>query len=408
METWRKNLYILWGTQFVATIGLSMVIPFLPFYVRTLGVTDANDLALWSGIVFSGPFIISLFATPFWAHMGDRYGQKKMVVRALIGLAVSQALIGVSQNVYQLLLFRMVQGGISGFIASTLTLVSTSTPREQAGYAIGLLQSSSAAGMILGPFIGGIIADAIGYRQVFFITAAICLAGSVVIIKYVTETVRAELPERRPSIIENIHYLARHPQLRIIGVAIVLTQTATLMIESIFALFVEGFKTDSRYISTLTGGVFSIAGAFMFISAPWWGRRNDRIGFKRNITFATTVTGVAYIFHIVMPNILLLTALRAVLGFFLGGILPALYALTSVHAPEHRKSSLMGIAASFSVLGNLVGPLSGGLIAASFGLTTVFAVNSLLFLATGWILWKHLEERSIEEIYRMAEEETAV
>ncbi|MBP2672722.1 MAG: multidrug transporter, partial [candidate division NC10 bacterium] len=115
MELWRKNLYVLWGTQFLAMAGMNLVVPFLPFYIRQLGVTDPTSLARWSGLVFAGPFFLSFIATPVWGSLGDRYGRKMMVVRALIGLAISQLLIGFAQDVIQLLIFRVVQGAISGF-----------------------------------------------------------------------------------------------------------------------------------------------------------------------------------------------------------------------------------------------------------------------------------------------------
>src|SRR3989304_5661176 len=129
MELWRKNLYILWGTQFLAMMGMNLVVPFLPFFIRELGVTEPAELARWSGLVFSGPFVLSFIATPIWGNLGDRYGRKIMVVRAIFGLAISQALIGLSQNVEMLFFFRMLQGAISGFIAAALALVSANTPR---------------------------------------------------------------------------------------------------------------------------------------------------------------------------------------------------------------------------------------------------------------------------------------
>jgi MFS family permease len=181
MEPWRKNLYTL-RTQFLAMVGMNLVVPFLPFYIRELGVTDPDALARWSGLVFAGPFVLSFLATPLWGALGDRYGRKPMVVRAIFGLALSQLLIGFSQDVYQLLFFRVVQGAISGFIASALALVSTNTPREKMGYAMGFMQSSSAGGMVLGPFVGGLLADLIGYRAIFFVTASLCTIAGVLVV----------------------------------------------------------------------------------------------------------------------------------------------------------------------------------------------------------------------------------
>ena len=117
MDLWRKNLYVLWATQFIAMVGMNLVVPFLPFYIRQLGVTNDAEVVRWSGLVFAGPFVSSFFATPIWGNLGDRYGRKPMVIRALFGLALSQVLIGFSQNVMQVFLFRIFQGAISGFIA---------------------------------------------------------------------------------------------------------------------------------------------------------------------------------------------------------------------------------------------------------------------------------------------------
>jgi len=155
MELWRRNLTILWATQFLAMVGMNLVVPFLPFYIRELGVSDPDSLARWSGVAFAGPFFLSFLTIPIWGALGDRYGRKIMVVRAIFGLALSQALIGFAQDPMQLVLFRMVQGAISGFVASSLALVSTGTLREHIGYALGFMQSSTAGGMVLGPFVGG-------------------------------------------------------------------------------------------------------------------------------------------------------------------------------------------------------------------------------------------------------------
>src|SRR4030095_17169304 len=99
-------------------IGMSMVIPFLPLYVKDLGITEPSEVKPWSGLAISGVFITAFIATPFWGWLGDKVGKKPMVVRAIFGLAISQFLIGLPQAVYQLFVFRMVQGALSGFIAA--------------------------------------------------------------------------------------------------------------------------------------------------------------------------------------------------------------------------------------------------------------------------------------------------
>ena len=399
METWKRNLYVLWGVQFLAMMGMNLVVPFLPFFIRQLGVTDENSLARWSGLVFSGPFLTAFIATPFWGKMGDKYGRKLMVVRAIFGLGAAQILTGFSQDVYQLFFFRMCQGAISGFLAASLALVSTSTPKERIGYALGLLQSATAGGSVLGPAVGGFLADLIGYREIFFLVAAVCFLGGGVVMKLVREAPRQPQDDQEASVVDNARYMFTNKQLRIIGFTMILAQASALMIEPIFALFVEQFKTTTTYVSTITGITFAIAGIFMLVSAPWWGKRNDRLGFKKNLIAALSGTGIAYALHMLVPNLIVLGVLRAGLGFMRGGILHALYSLTSLHAPSNRKSGLMGIASSLNILGNMIGPMVGGSIAGHFGITSVFAFNSVLLLLTSLMVWRYLvEHRSPQSI----------
>ena len=391
MEVWRKNLYVLWGTQFLAMAGMNLVVPFLPFYIRHLGISDPDALARWSGLVFAGPFFLSFLTTPVWGAMGDRYGRKIMIVRAIFGLAISQVLIGFAQDVYQLFVFRIVQGAISGFIAAALAMVSTNTPREKMGYALGFLQSSSAAGTVLGPFFGGVLADLIGYREIFFVTATLCAIGGVVVITMVRETTALERPSARYGVLENYRLMMSDHRLRIVAFALVVSQMSVLMVEPLFPLFVEGFVTDTRYISTLAGTIVSISGFFMVISAPWWGKRNDRAGYGRNLWISTVAVGLAYAGHLLMADLVQLSFLRAFLGFVRGGVLPALYALVSLYAPADRRGGMMAIASSLTILGNMLGPVLGGMVAGQFGITGAFILNSALLLAMGGILRRYLE-----------------
>ncbi len=390
MELWRRNLYILWGTQFAAMLGMNLVVPFLPLYIRSLGIVDPSALAMWSGVAFAGTFFAAFIATPLWGILGDRYGRKAMVVRAIVGLALSQVFIGLAQNAFQVVVFRVVQGAISGFIASSLALVSTNTPKHKMGYALGLLQSSTAAAMVLGPFVGGVLADLIGYRQIFFVTATLCGIGGIVVAATVIEADKGVRESRRYTVLENARLMLSDKHLRLVALALVMSQMAVLMIEPLFSLFIEEFEAETEYLATLTGGILSISGLFMVVSAPWWGHRNDRKGYRKNLTIAIGVIGVAYVCHALVTNLVQLGLLRAFLGFFRGGILPALYSLTSTHSPNDRKAGMMAIASSLTLLGNTIGPPLGGFISGHVGMSASFVINGAFLLTLSWILYRNL------------------
>jgi DHA1 family multidrug resistance protein-like MFS transporter len=394
MEFWKKNLYILWGTQFLAMLGMNLIVPFLPFFIRQLGVRDSNELAQWSGLVFAGPFFTAFIATPLWGTLGDKHGKKTMVVRAIVGLGLSQVLIGFSANVYQLFIFRMFQGAISGFIAANLALVSTSTPKEKIGYALGTLQTATSLGTVLGPAIGGVLADSIGYREIFFVVAVLCCIGGIVVFKFVKEIPQQTEVNEQMSVISNVKFMFTHRQLAIIGTIIILSQSAALMIEPMFALFIESFTTNTQYLSTLTGIIIAISGVFMVIASPWWGKRNDILGYKKNICFALSGTGTAYFLHLFVPNLFSLGILRAGLGFARGGILHSLFSQVSLLSPKNRKSGLIGIASSLAVFGNMIGPVSGGYIAKHWGISSAFLVSSFFLFLAVILVWKFFHEVS--------------
>ena len=383
LEPWRKTLYVIWASQFITMVGMSLVIPFLPFYVRDLGVTDPDDIAWWSGLAFSGPFILSFFLIPVWGYLGDRYGRKLMVVRAIFGLAISQALIGLAQNVEMLFFFRMLQGAISGFIAAALALVSANTPREKAGYAIGLLQTATASGNIIGPLIGGSLADAFGYRPLFFLVAGICTAAGILVIKMVKEDPATIIHKtEQHSLFSNYRYAYKSVQIRTALAIILFAQAAIMMIQPIFALYIESLAPGQTLIATLTGAVFSVAGFFMVFSAPWWGKRNDIKSYRTNLTLAISGTAIAYVAQGFAQSPYDLLPLRALQGFCMGGILPALYSYVSKHTELARRGGIMGIASSFQTLANMVGPVTGGFLAATSGLRFNFYLTGAALAAT--------------------------
>jgi DHA1 family multidrug resistance protein-like MFS transporter len=382
---------VIWAAQLIAMIGMSMVIPFLPLYVKSLGVTDPAEVRRWSGLVVSGVFITAFIATPFWGWLGDRVGKKKMVIRAIFGLAVSQFLIGLSQDVYQLFVFRMVQGALSGFIAASLALVTTNTPKEKSGYALGLLASSTAAGNVLGPFVGGLLADTFGYRNVFFITSAFCTISGILVIIFVKEIHRSAIIQN--NVLDNYKFVFNSKKLRFAMMSLILSAAAISMIQPLFALFIEHKLSSGIYIATITGAIFAVMGLFQVISSPLWGKRNDRKGIKNNLIFALAGAGIGYAMHVAASGIWELIPIRAFLGFCIGGVLPSLYSLINKNTPVERKGGVMGIASSFTLFGNLLGPISSGYIASVTSIDFIFILSGILLIIGAGLTYKFLSAR---------------
>ena len=391
MEIWKKNLVIIWICQFVAMIGMSAIVPFLPLFVRELGVTSLEETAYWSGLVFAGPFFISFFLIPIWGNLGDRYGRKIMTVRAVFGLAVAQVLVGVSQNVTQLFLARLVQGLLSGFLPAAMALVAANTPKEKTGYALGLLQSATAAGTVLGPLLGGLISDLFGFRSVFFIVAGLLIITGITVIIFVNE-VKSPAEKSEHSFIDNWRYLLGNKKLLFPAIMIMLSAFGISFIRPTFVLYIETFSVSSKFLPTITGALYSIVGFFSIFSAAWWGRRVEKTGIAQNVIYASLLTGVMYAAHSFVYDIYFLIPIRILLGFGFGALSPLLFTAISNNVPSERTGGVLGVGSSFQILGNMIGPVLGGFSAGFLGLRISFAITGLFFLIITSISYFKIKE----------------
>ncbi|HEX4835120.1 MAG TPA: MFS transporter [bacterium] len=374
MTEWQKNLYILWVAQFLAMVGLTLIVPFVPLYIGTLGVTRPADVLRWSGILFAAPFLTQAVAAPLWGALGDRYGRKIMVLRALAGIGLTSLLSAFVRYVYQLLVLRVVQGGVSGFVAASNALVSAAIPRDRLGVAMGLLQTSLTAGGVIGPLIGGTLADLVGYRRVFIINGLMCWIAAIVVLLGAREPVRERVERPGAAVRENLAAFLGSPALRTVGLLLCASQVAVMSIEPIFPVFVQTLGVPQDRIATVAGALFSVTGIASIVGAPLWGRVSDRIGEQRVLGIVLWGACATYVAQAFAGSPLALLVFRAALGFFVGGLLPPLYAIVVRLTPPDRLGGIMGITSSAVMIGNLLGPLLGGVLSAEMGIRPIFGV----------------------------------
>jgi DHA1 family multidrug resistance protein-like MFS transporter len=374
MMQWQKNLYTLWTAQFLATFGLTLIVPFIPLYIGSLGVRRIEDVERWSGLLFAAPFLAQALVQPLWGVLGDRYSRKIMVIRAMAGIGTTNLLSAFVQNVGQLLALRVMQGGVAGFVAASNALVSASIPRDRLGTAMGLLQTSLTAGGIIGPLIGGALADLVGYRWVFIINGLMCYLAAFVVLRGAQETPGERMAEARPGVRENLAYFLASPTLRTVALLLITSQLAVWAIEPIFPVFVQSLGVPQGRVATVAGVLFSITGIASILGATLWGRASDRIGEGKVLALVLWGACVAYALQAAARSPVTLFVLRAIMGLFVGGLMPPLYAIVARLTPPERLGGIMGVTSSAITIGNLLGPLLGGLLSAGIGIRPVFVV----------------------------------
>lgn len=362
--------------------GMSSVVPFLPLFIRELGVTSMHGIAIWSGWAFAAPFISSFLITPVWGAMGDKYGRKLMIIRAILGLSVSLLLLGMSQSVMQLVIFRVFQGLLSGFYPSALALVAAQAPEGKTGQNLAILQSANTSGFIVGPLLGGVLSDYLGYRWVFILSGLITAFIAIQIIIFIKDTPRnvSDIPSN--SFVKNIQVFLKTPLLISTGIAITLAAFAESFLRPIFVLFIESFRLPIGNISTYTGLLLSINGISAAASAFYFGKRIKSGSLVSGLVLVLTVTGVLEIVQAFVGSPHYLFPVRFILGFFFGLVFPYLFTLVAEHAGEANKSGMMGISSSFQTLGNFTGPLISGYLVPLIGLRGGFVLSGAMFIAT--------------------------
>ena len=370
--------------QVFTAVGYSSIFPFLPLYVKALGTSTTLSIELLAGAVYSAQAFTMMIASPIWGAVADRYGRKLMVERSLFGGVILLLLMAFVTNAEQLVLLRAIQGLITGTVAVANALIASVTPREEAGYAMGLLQVGSGAGVALGPLVGGTIADAYGYSAAFYITVALLFVAGVLVYFGVNETFEkpAKKTSQPISFIQGWKHVLSTPGIWTVYGMRFISQVGNMMIVPVAPLFIQTLLITSTRLNTFTGLVVGAASATTTISAVYLGRLGDRVGHKRVVVISAMGAVVLYFSHYLIYEGWQLLVLQALVGVALGGIIPSLSALLAHLTQSGEAGAVYGLDNSINAAGRAVAPMLGSGIAIWFSLRTTFSATALLFLIT--------------------------
>ncbi|MFS0780773.1 MFS transporter [Bacillus sp. 1P06AnD] len=383
MTTWKKNLYICWFGSFLTAAGMNLVIPFLPLYISQLG--EHSHIEVWSSFAFSSTFLTAAIFSPIWGKLADKYGRKTMLLRASLGMAIIMILIGFAPNVYYLVALRLAMGAVSGFIPAAIILVASQTPSDVSGRALGILSTGGVGGTLIGPVIGGLLGDLIGLREVFWITGTV-LFITFFLTLYIREDfnpVKKETYDSKAIPVDNKILLKKIANILI---TTFILQAAILSIQPVLTLYVEDLAGNTSYIALLAGVVTAVSGFSNILSAPFLGRMSDKVGPQRVLQISLLFVAVILGIHAWANSIWFLIVLRFLLGFGLGGLLPAINTYLKKIIPESVTGQAYGYNQTAQYMGSVVGPLWGGQVASAFGIPYVFIVSAaLLIINSVWV-----------------------
>jgi EmrB/QacA subfamily drug resistance transporter len=210
--------------------------------------TIADDLGRLTDLswVVTAYVVTATASTPLWGKLGDRHGRKRLLEIALAAFVTSSALCGIAQDMTQLIVMRGIQGIAAGGLM-TLAMASIGdlvSPRERGRYQ-GYIAATFAAATVLGPLVGGLLVESVGWRWVFYVNlpvGLIALAG-----------LQLRLPagtDERPA-----------RPLDVLGAALLATATSAFML--VCVLGGDRYAWDSPAILGLIGVTVALAVALV-------------------------------------------------------------------------------------------------------------------------------------------------
>jgi len=404
---WRRNLAVMWVTQFLSLMGFSMSLPFSPFYLRVLGVSDEGHVKAYAALAAALANVALAVMSPLWGILADRYGRKAMVLRANFGGALIVGLMGVAPSVSVFLLLRFLQGLFTGTMSASMTLVVSCTPTRKQGLALGILSSSTFSGDMAGLFLGGVLSSTFGFRTTFLYSGlALGVSGLLVLWLAQEDFVRQVGP--------GAGSVARDPwkdRLAILLPAVplfvlfIVSTMARALDNSQFPLFVEmlnGGRDEPgapRWVSWVLG--MGCVGAML--SGVALGRFVDthptrvaRLGATGAAVFMGAMACVPFLLS-GLPRVqlrpgdgllshaawgvLALMPLRFGMAFCAAGLEPVWNVWLSKITPPSRKGLLFGCAVTFRAVGAILAHACAGALAYALGIQAIFVVGPLLFLS---------------------------
>ncbi len=338
-----------------------------------------RDLDLWTAATASASGLSMAIASPIWGVLGDRYGRKPMLIRSMVGGALTVGLIYFAQTPTELLLLRFLQGATSGTVAAATALVAAETPRNRVGWALGVVTSAVALGGAIGPVVGGLAAAVFGLRLVFLGGGILLLLSTIPVLVVVRESPRRAREGPRPGTLTLVRQ--RPGAVRALSVligaqgliSVANSATQLLLVLRLLEMLTSG-------VAAVTGVAFGLAGVASSGAAVFYTTVTRRIGYVRTTAVAAVIVAVAVAMVGVAPWVAVVVAGVALNGLFSGVVIPATASMIGLETPPEAQSTVFGANASSVALGFCIGPLIGGGVAATAGVPAALVVIAGLAL----------------------------
>ena len=383
MKFHHRAVPIVVAAAVIDIIGFGIVMPVLPELVTELGrmtLTEATRTAGWLLIAFG---IAQFFAGPVLGNLGDAFGRRPVLILSMAAFALDYALMAWAPTLVWLFVGRVVAGIAGAIFGPASSVIADVTPPEKRAAAFGLLGAAFGVGFIVGPALGGVVAD-FGVRTPFLIAAVLAALNALAMVFFLPETLAPE--NRRPFRLRDAHVIGAFTPLFAAGnaapllIAWFLWQVGGIVYPAVWSFWAAirfGWDAKAIGLSLAWVGFWSVV-----VQAGATQRFVKAIGERRTAVVALSV-GTLNLFALAF-----VTAGWQIYALFLIGCLgqmawPALNGILSRMVDATRQGALQGGIGSMNSVAQIVGPL---LAAQSLAYGAARGFDGLAFIVAGMLI----------------------
>lgn len=388
---------VAWLGNFFTGASFSLVMPFMALYVEQLGAPK-NKVEWYAGLAVSLSALTSALIAPVWGRLADRYGRKLMMVRASLVMTFTMGGLAFVPNVFWLLVLRILNGLFSGYVPNSTALIASQAPKNRLGYALGTLATGVIGGSLVGPLLGGVLAEILGIRQVFLLVGFILLICNLMTVFFVKEDFQPVTKTEALSTRELFSSIKDKQILIGLFVTSMIIQVSAQSIAPILTLYIRHLG-QTENLMFVSGLIVSALGFSSMLSSSTLGKIGDRIGNHRLLLIALFYSFSMYVLCALAQNSLQLGIVRFLYGFGTGALMPNINSLLTKITPREGISRIFSYNQMFMNMGQVIGPFIGSAIATDLGYRSVFYVTSLIvFVNFVWSLINFRKYLKVKEI----------
>jgi DHA1 family multidrug resistance protein-like MFS transporter len=376
MLYYHRNLLVLSLTSFLVACGSNQVVPFLPLFIKELGVT--GGVAFWAGVTLAAPTLPMILMLPYWGKLADKYGAKLMIIRA--GVCGVLIFFGMSycRTLWQLLLLRVLSGLLTGFIPGSITLVGTNTPQPEAVRSVAVVQSAMAFGTIVGPSVGSILANWVNYRDSMQIAGLMAAVAVLLIYLLVEERQKGTAGNQTTSLWQDLRLAIKKPVLVTVLYSNIAYGFVSIVCQPILVLYIQ--ELVGKRANLFVGPIFALPGLALVLSNYYWCRLGERYTFQRIILLGLIGVGIFSMSQGLVRNIWWFAFTYFSVGFCATAVSPGTAGLIVTKLETDFQGRAFALQQSAQCFGSFLAPLLAGFLGSILPLQWVFTVVGLLGL----------------------------